>query len=365
MSKFFYILLLFVVLCASACKKVRKLPIVKPAPDSVIVVADTIIVKDTIIKVPDTIKPIPVIKNGRITSAEYIDSLLFVDKNEFRISASDSATFSSSDASITITSDGLIKRLTSGEVVSIKVKWLRNGNEVTIYALGATDDNHVNPFIKFHAAASDNPLGQYKQGWKTLQQLPLRGESFAIVLRHADADNGKDYNLTHPKEVGPVNWWKSPDSTLARQLNTQGIVRATEIGTVFKDLGYPIVRVVSSEFFRAVRTAQLINAGPTIQIDGRINHPDYIKSGQSLFKGLQHILNEAPADGQMTLISTHHPINEFEREKIPVASFPQVSVFNWTGAYFVKISSDKTLTYEGAASYGMFKLWRDFKLKGR
>ena len=340
-----------------SCKKARKLPVlVDDLPASTVVVPDSSHTK------PDTIKPVPVIKNGTITSVDYIDSLLFVRKNNFQIAVSDSATFSSDDPSITITSTGLVNRLTSGEVVAIKVKWTRNGNTVKVFAVGATDSEHVNPFIKFHAAISDDPYGQYKKGWKLLQKLPIANESYAIVLRHADADNGRDYNLTHPGIEGPANWWKSPDSTIARQLNTQGIVRATEIGSVFKDLKYPIARVVSSEFFRAVRTAQLINAGPTISIDGRINHPDYIKSGENLFKGLLRILSEAPVDGKMTLISTHHPINEFEREKVPVASFPKVSVFNWTGAYFVKISANKTFTYEGAVSYGMFKFWRDLKL---
>lgn len=359
------ILLSFAILLSASCKKARKLPVlVDDLPDSTIVVPDSSNTKpDTIVHVPDTIKPVPVIKNGTITSVEYVDSLLFITKNDFQINASDSASFSSDDPSITITPEGLVKRLTSGEVVVIKVKWIRNGKTSKVYAVGATDNQHVNPFVKFHAAISDDPVGQYMKGWKTLQKLPIIGESYAIVLRHADADNGKDYNLTHPNVEGPANWWKSPDSTIARQLNVQGITRATDLGVVFKDLQYPIARVVSSEFFRAVRTAQLINAGPTITIDGRINHPDYIKSGETLFKGLQHILKDAPVDGQMTLISTHHPINEFEREKVPVASFPKVSVFNWTGAYFVKISSDKTLSYEGAVSYGMFKFWCDLKLK--
>lgn len=302
--------------------------------------------------------------NGTITSSEFKDDLLFVTKNDFQITASESATYASTDPSITITPAGLIKRLTSGEVVIINVTWTKTGNTSILYAVGATDDNHVNPFVKFHAAISDDPSGQYMQGWQTLRKLPVAGETYAIVLRHADADWGKDYNLTHPdNDPGPENWWKSPDSLLARQLNPQGVARATDLGIIFKDLQYPITKVVSSEFFRAVRTAQLINAGPAIAIDGRINHPDHLKTGKTLFNGLQDIINESPADGKMILISTHHPINEFEREDVIPATFPKVSVFNWTGAYFVKIGADKTMTYQGAVSYGMFKYWRDLKLK--
>ena len=301
-------------------------------------------------------------EDGKITSAEYKDDLLLVVKNDYQITASDSATFSSTDPSISITTTGLVKRITSGEVVAISVTWIKSGNTTQLYALGATDNNHVNPFEKFHAAISDNPAAQYMQGWQTLQKLPITGETYAIVLRHADADFGKDWPVIHDTE-GPENWWKSPDSLLARQLNVQGIKRAIDMKTIIKDLKYPITKVVSSEFYRAIRTAELIDAGPVINIDGRINHPEYIKTRKTLFNGLLNIINESPADGKMMLISTHHPINEFERENPVPATFPQVSAFNWTGAYFVKIAADKSITYQGAASYGMFKYFRDLKMK--
>ena len=299
-------------------------------------------------------------EDGKITSAEYKDDLLFVVKNDYQINTSDSATFSSTDPSVTITSKGLVKRITSGEVVAINVTWPKTGNVSEFYAIGATDNNHVNPFEKFHAAISDNPAVQYMQGWQTLRKLPITGETYAIVLRHADADFGKDWSVKHDTD-GPENWWKSPDSLLARQLNNQGLARAKEMKNIFKDLKYPITKVFSSEFFRAIETAQLIDAGPTITIDGRINHPAYLRTRQTLFNGLLNIINETPADGKMMLISTHHPINEFERENPVPSTFPQVSVFNWTGAYFVKIAADKSVTYQGAASYGMFKYWRDLK----
>lgn len=294
-----------------------------------------------------------------ITSKEYIDELLFVNKNDYQIQTSEPATFSSNDSSITISAAGLIQRITSGELVSIEVTWPeREGMKTTLYAVGATDNNHVNPFIKYHAAESTDPYNQYIQGWKTLRKLPVSTETYAIILRHADADNGKDFSI----DTGPANWWKSCDSTLARQLNQQGKQRAKDLGRIFKDLGYPISRVYSSEFCRALKTAQLINAvtDMDIKIDGRINHPAYNISKKSLFNGLQEIIQPLPVDNKLTLVSTHHPINEIGKG---VPSFPEVSVFNWTGAYFIKIAPDKSLTYEGAVSWGMFKYWRDLKLK--
>jgi phosphohistidine phosphatase SixA len=295
---------------------------------------------------------------GEITSAEFIDELLFVNKNSYKIETSEPATFSSTDPSIDISADGVIARVTSGEVVPIEVTWTGRGTKTTIYALGATDNNHVKPFENYHSVESTDPYNQYVQGWATLRKLPASGETYSIILRHADADNGRDLN--EDDESAPANWWKSCDSTLARQLNQVGKERATELGKVFKDLQYPITRVYSSEFCRAISTATLINAGPTIELDGRINHPAYNMSTKSLFRGLLDILNGLPVDNNITLVSTHHPINEFGNTGIP--TIPRVSAFNWTGAYFLKIASDKTVTYEGAVSWGMFKYWRDLKL---
>lgn len=310
----------------------------------------------------ETTSPVPDGKVGKITSTEFQDDLLFANKVDYQITTSQPAIFSSDDPSITISTTGKIEHLTSGEVVSIHVKWSESGLTTVIYAVGATDNEHVNPFEKFHADESDNPYDQYTQGWQTLRKLPITGETYYIVLRHADADNGVDYNLSHPDEAAPANWWKSSSNALARQLNEPGKARATELGKIFKDLNYPVVRIFSSEFYRAVQTAELMNLGLPIVSDERINHPDHLKTGESLFKGLQNIIGENPVDQKITLISTHHPINEFYRNAI-LPTFPRVSVFNWAGAYFVKVSADKTLTYQGAASYGMFKYWRDLKLK--
>src|SRR4051812_6166703 len=57
----------------------------------------------------------------QITSPEFIDGLLFVNSNNFQIQTNVPVTFSSSDAFVKISPDGLIKRLTSAEVVAIDV----------------------------------------------------------------------------------------------------------------------------------------------------------------------------------------------------------------------------------------------------
>ncbi|HUH33567.1 MAG TPA: histidine phosphatase family protein, partial [Daejeonella sp.] len=159
----------------------------------------------------------------------------------------------------------------------------------------------------------------------------------------------------------PDNWWKSCDNTLARQLNERGKSRSTELGKVFKDLNYPITRVISSEFCRSVKTAELINSGPPIAQDARINHPEHNKTGKGLFNGMLEIMKEQPVDNKMTLMVLHHPVNETGTQGYP--TFPKVSPFTWTGAYIVSVSADKTVSYQGAVSFAMFNYYRNLKLK--
>ncbi len=292
----------------------------------------------------------------KITSPQYVNNLLFVNKNDFQIETSEQASFASTDTKIRISATGLISRITSGEVVPITITFNSDpSNPITIYALGDTDDNFDQPYLTYHGLLATETDASYKKGWETLQKLPSSNETYAIILRHADANTGRD-RVTG--STTPANWWKSKDSNLARQVNQQGKDRALELGKVFKDLQYPITRVISSEFYRSIQTAEIINFGPDIILDGRINHPSYNRL--SLFNGMIDIMKAQPVDGKMTLMISHHPINETGAAGYP--TFPKVSPYTWTGAYFVKVAADKTITYEGAASWGMFKLFRDQKL---
>jgi phosphohistidine phosphatase SixA len=301
----------------------------------------------------------------KITSPELVDDLLFVNKNNFQVQTNEPATFSSQDTSITINSTGLIGRITSGEVVIIDITSVATGKKSKIAAVGATDNNHVKPFETFHFVDSTDPYGQYVQGWQTLRKLSAAGETYAIIMRHADADQGEDFNLTHPNNTPPANWWKSPDSAYARQLNAVGKFRAKDLGIIFKDLSLPIAKVYSSEFYRSIETATLMNLGKPIVQDPRLNHPDHNPNKSHLFPGLQALIKEKAVAGEMILVSTHHPINEFNNSPPVPSGFPQVSAFNWTGSYIVKIAADKSLTYEGAVSYPMFRYFRDLKLSGK
>jgi phosphohistidine phosphatase SixA len=311
----------------------------------------------------DTVDNTEVENPIQITSSDFIDDLLLVNKDDFQIETNVPSTFSSADSFIKISSTGLISRITSAEVVAIHVVATSDTTlKRTIYALGVKDDNYDPTNVYYNGPPATDAYSSYLKGWKTLQKLPVTDQTYTMVLRHADADQGRDWNLDHPNEgPGPANWWKSCESSLARQLSEKGRQRATELGNIFRDLGYPIARVISSEFCRANETARLINAGPTIIQDGRINHLDYNPDfPEGIFPAMIEVVGEQPVDNKMTLIEAHHPINELRG--VAAAGFPDVIPLPWTGGYFVKVAPDKTITFEGAVSWGMFKYWRDKKL---
>lgn len=311
-------------------------------------------------KNPPPPEPTPEPNTLKVTSAEFADDLLFVNADNYQIQTSEPAQFSSADPLIKLTAAGVITRITSGEVVPIDITSTADpAKKIRIYALGATDNNHNAPFSSYLGARATDPFNSYKAGWQTLRKLPVSNETYAIILRHADASIGVDYSVNH-SDAGPADWWKSCDNTLARQLNDQGKQRSQELGTAFKDLQYPFARVITSEFCRSVSTAQLMDLGLPIVTDGRVNHPSYNKFRGGLFPGMLAIMQAQPVDNKMTLIVAHHPINE-TGDGYP--TFPKVSPFNWTGTYIIKIAPDKTITYQGAVSWGMYKYWRDLKLK--
>ena len=298
----------------------------------------------------------------KVTSEEFQNDLLFVNRNDFKILTNKPAEFSSSDPLIKMTADGTIERLSSGEIVAIDITWKDDpGKKTKIYAFGCTDDNHDAPYSRYHGVLASDAYSSYRLGWQTLQKLPVSNQTYAIILRHGDADNGRDFTAANPGSDEPDNWWKSCDNTMARQLNDRGKARSTELGKVFKDLNYPITRVISSEFCRSVQTAELINFGPAIGQDARINHPEHNRTGKGLFNGMIEIMKEQPVDNKMTLMVLHHPVNETGSQRYP--TFPEVSPFTWTGAYIVSVSPDKTVSYQGAVSFAMFNYWRNLKLK--
>jgi phosphohistidine phosphatase SixA len=147
----------------------------------------------------------------------------------------------------------------------------------------------------------------------------LHAGGYTIWWRHADANVcadltclGKAENTTTP------NWWKScnaacpaargicPDpgtNATARQLNTDGVTRATAIGDAFDTLGLPVGRVVSSEYCRCFTTAELMDFGPTIELDQGITFFVYDEANRCAHS--YDFINQAPAVGTNTALIGH------------------------------------------------------------
>ncbi len=98
----------------------------------------------------------------------------------------------------------------------------------------------------------------------------LVGGGYNIVWRHAAADVCTDaVQLGTAVETQSPNWWKSCDANCgtatARQLNAQGVNQSTQIGAALVSRGVLFDRVLASEFCRCVKTAELMDLGPTIE----------------------------------------------------------------------------------------------------
>jgi phosphohistidine phosphatase SixA len=103
----------------------------------------------------------------------------------------------------------------------------------------------------------------------------LRAGGYTIFWRHAEATVCADrLDLGTAATTAQPNWWKSCDPTCpadgpitatARQLDDTGRAQAAAIGDQFDARGFPVGRVLSSEFCRAMETAQLMSFGPPIE----------------------------------------------------------------------------------------------------
>jgi phosphohistidine phosphatase SixA len=92
-----------------------------------------------------------------------------------------------------------------------------------------------------------------------------------------------------------------------RQLSDEGRKQATALGAVLRTLNIPVDRVVTSKFFRAYETGQLLRVGeviPSIDISegGLITSP---LENQRRAKVLRQLLSEIPPEGKNRVIVSH------------------------------------------------------------
>lgn len=80
-----------------------------------------------------------------------------------------------------------------------------------------------------------------------------QGISLIFILRHASANQGEDIF-----DSKSIDWWKSCDPNLARQLDVYGVTQAKRIGTGIKALRINPKRGITSEFCRTKETVYLM-----------------------------------------------------------------------------------------------------------
>jgi len=136
----------------------------------------------------------------------------------------------------------------------------------------------------------------------------LRAGGYTIFWRHADADVCADNLALGTAATTTVpNWWRTCDAncttTNARQLNAAGVANATLIGQQFDAKSIPVGRVLSSEYCRCFRTAELMDFGPAIEQDQGLTYFVYDEANRCT--SCQNHLAVVPAAGTNTAMIGH------------------------------------------------------------
>lgn len=143
----------------------------------------------------------------------------------------------------------------------------------------------------------------------TLVQV-LRVGGYTLHWRHAAADVCSDnLALGNAATTMSPDWWRSCDancgiSATARQMSVTGVAQSTTIGSEFDRLGIPVGRVISSEFCRNFKTAELMDFGPTTELRQDITFFVYDEANRC---GSSYAIidDEPPAAGTNTAIIGH------------------------------------------------------------
>ncbi len=148
----------------------------------------------------------------------------------------------------------------------------------------------------------------------TLAQA-LKGGGYNIFWRHASADVCADQtNLGTAANNTYANWWKRCDdfcpgapmtTATARQLNAAGVTESIAIGEALKTRGIPIGRLLSSEFCRCLKTAELMQVVPTAMIEQRADITLSVYDEANRCANSTALLAEEPPTGANTGLVSH------------------------------------------------------------
>lgn len=171
---------------------------------------------------------------------------------------------------------------------------------------------------------------------------PLQKGGYVLIFRHSAADVGADqFNST------TAEWWKSCNSTLARQLNATGRQEAIDIGQTLRNLQIPVGRVISSEFCRCFTTADLINMGVPTQQSKDLTY--YVYDEANRYTSTMRVAQNQPIDTQNSLLVIHAGFG-VQPTPAPLATL------NWSDAAVFQLVQGQAPRY---ISTVFVKEWRD------
>lgn len=128
----------------------------------------------------------------------------------------------------------------------------------------------------------------------------LRQGGYVIVLRHGATN--RDQADTDPLHLSNVS--------SQRVLSASGREVAMQVGEAFKRLNIPLGTIYSSEFNRAVETAQLVGGGKRLTTTPDISEGGLVVTpveNERRAKALRTLATQKPAAGANTLVVTHKP----------------------------------------------------------
>ncbi len=146
------------------------------------------------------------------------------------------------------------------------------------------------------ATAADFDLAKLKQG------------GYVVLLRHAKAggSDSDDFDLRNCRTQ--------------RQVGASGRKQAAILNARFVAAGITEARVLSSQFCRALQTAELLDLGPVSE-EPRLNYFHWKSGGEAaMIEGLRAFLTELDAmdvTAPLILVSHTHAFKEVGAERVP------------------------------------------------
>lgn len=129
----------------------------------------------------------------------------------------------------------------------------------------------------------------------------LRRGGYNIYFRHAETD------WSDGDQVEFAGDWTSCDTAKMRQLSDMGRATARRLGNAIRALGIPVGKVLSSEYCRAVETAQLMRLGPveTTRDIMNMRAADLVGGREAVIRRARRVLSQRPPTGANVVIVGH------------------------------------------------------------